>query len=61
MSYILPILPTVLLIGGLYYLTMRRMPGAGGSGGAGGAGGPGDYSKLVNQKPSYSTKKPMLR
>ncbi|CCG23496.1 Afg3 protein [Candida orthopsilosis Co 90-125] len=50
MSYILPILPTVLLIGGLYYLTMRRMPGAGGSGGAGGAGGPGGLFKIGKSK-----------
>ncbi|KAI5967343.1 AFG3 [Candida margitis] len=52
MSYILPILPTVLLIGGLYYLTMRRMPGAGGSGGgAGGAGGgPGGIFKIGKSK-----------
>ncbi|KAK6460713.1 AAA+-type ATPase [Scheffersomyces coipomensis] len=47
-NYILPILPTVLLIGGLYYLTMRRasqMPG-----GAGGAGGPGGIFKIGKSK-----------
>ena len=47
-SYIMPILPTVLLIGGLYYLTMRRMPG--GAGGAGGAGGPGGIFKIGKSK-----------
>lgn len=52
MSYILPILPTVLLIGGLYYLTMRRMPGGGGSGGPGGGagGGPGGIFKIGKSK-----------
>ncbi|KAI5959058.1 AFG3 [Candida pseudojiufengensis] len=49
MNYILPILPTVLLIGGLYYLTMRRMPGNQG-GGAGGAGGPGGIFKIGKSK-----------
>lgn len=48
LSYIMPILPTVLLIGGLYYLTMRRMPG--GAGGAGGAGGPGGIFKIGKSK-----------
>ncbi|KAG7663673.1 AFG3 [[Candida] subhashii] len=37
MSYIMPILPTVLLIGGLWYITMKRGPaGMGGPGGPGG-------------------------
>ncbi|RCK67061.1 Mitochondrial respiratory chain complexes assembly protein AFG3 [Candida viswanathii] len=39
MTYVLPILPTVLLIGGLYYLTMRRGPGGAGGGMGGGANG----------------------
>ncbi|KAI5953198.1 AFG3 [Candida jiufengensis] len=49
MSYILPILPTVLLIGGLYYLTMRRIPGNQGGAG-GGAGGPGGIFKIGKSK-----------
>ncbi|KAI3402553.2 AFG3 [Candida oxycetoniae] len=50
-NYLMPILPTVLLIGGLYYLTMRRMPGAGGGGGAGGVGGgPGGIFKIGKSK-----------
>ena len=49
MSYVLPILPTILLIGGLYYLTMRRVPG-GGQGGAGGMGGPNGIFKIGKSK-----------
>lgn len=46
-NYILPILPTVLLIGGLWYITMRR---AGQMGGAGGGGGPGGIFKIGKSK-----------
>ncbi|EMG49872.1 Mitochondrial respiratory chain complexes assembly protein, putative [Candida maltosa Xu316] len=45
-NYLMPILPTVLLIGGLYYLTMRRAPG----GAAGGQGGPGGIFKIGKSK-----------
>lgn len=45
MGYILPVLPTVLLIGGLYWMTLRRMLGAGG-----GAGGPGGIFKIGKLK-----------
>ncbi|CAK9437814.1 uncharacterized protein LODBEIA_P21920 [Lodderomyces beijingensis] len=63
MSYLLPILPTVLLIGGLYYLTMRRVPG-GGSGPGGGGAGPGgglfkvgkSKAKLFNQETEVKIK-----
>lgn len=44
MNMILPILPTVLLIGGLWYMTIRRAGAAGG--GAGGANGPGGIFKI---------------
>lgn len=44
-NYILPILPTVLLIGGLWYLTMRRAASQGG-----GAGGPGGIFKIGQSK-----------
>lgn len=46
LNYILPILPTVLLIGGLWYITMRRA----GQQGAGGAGGPGGIFKIGKSK-----------
>ncbi|ODV81525.1 ATP-dependent metallopeptidase Hfl [Suhomyces tanzawaensis NRRL Y-17324] len=48
LNYIIPILPTVLLIGGLWYMTMRRAGQAGG--GAGGAGGPGGIFKIGKSK-----------
>ena len=48
MSYVLPILPTILLIGGLYFLTMRRMPG--GQAGGGGMGGPNGLFKIGKSK-----------
>lgn len=61
LNYVLPILPTVLLIGGLWYLTMRRV--SGGAGGAGGAGGPGGMfligkskAKLFNQETDVKIK-----
>lgn len=44
-GYLVPILPTMLLIGGLWYMTMRR----GGPGGAG-AGGPGGIFKIGKSK-----------
>lgn len=47
-NYLLPILPTALLIGGLYYLTMRRMPGGPGAGA--GSGGPGGIFKVGKSK-----------
>lgn len=46
LNYLLPILPTVLLIGGLWYMTMRRAA----QGGAGGAGGPGGIFKIGKSK-----------
>ncbi|KAK6200452.1 AAA+-type ATPase [Scheffersomyces amazonensis] len=45
MNYVLPILPTVLLIGGLWYMTMRRTASS-----AGGAGGPGGIFKIGKSK-----------
>lgn len=62
LNYILPILPTVLLIGGLWYMTMKRVGGAGGSGGAGGGGAGGMFSigkskaKLFNQETDVKIK-----
>lgn len=59
MNYVLPILPTVLLIGGLWYITVRR---AGAQGGPGG-GGPGGIfqigkskAKLFNQETEVKIK-----
>ncbi|KAK6455865.1 AAA+-type ATPase [Scheffersomyces xylosifermentans] len=46
LNYILPILPTVLLIGGLWYLTMRRTSQGSGAGG----GGPGGIFKIGKSK-----------
>ncbi|CUM64381.1 uncharacterized protein PRCAT00001983001 [Priceomyces carsonii] len=46
MNYLLPILPTVLLIGGLWYMTMRRASAQGGAG----AGGPGGIFKIGKSK-----------
>lgn len=58
LNYLLPVLPTVLLIGGLWYMTMRRA-GAGGAG----AGGPGGIfkigksrAKLFNQETDVKVK-----
>lgn len=45
LNYILPVLPTVLLIGGLWYITMRRVPNQGS-----GAGGPGGIFKIGKSK-----------
>ncbi|CAH2355077.1 mitochondrial respiratory chain complexes assembly protein Afg3p [[Candida] railenensis] len=64
LNYILPILPTVLLIGGLWYMTIRRAGGgAGGAGGAGGSGGAGGMfsigkskAKLFNQETDVKIK-----
>lgn len=58
MSLILPILPTALLIGGLYYMTMKRAKGPG----AGGAGPGGIFkmgkskAKLFNQETDVNIK-----
>lgn len=46
MNYILPILPTVLLIGGLWYMTVKRASSQGGAG----AGGPGGIFKVGKSK-----------
>ena len=53
MNYILPILPTVLLIGGLWYMTVRRANASGmkgGGPGAGNGGGPGGIFKIGKSK-----------
>lgn len=59
LNYLLPILPTVLLIGGLWYMTMRRAA-QGGAGGAGGAGGifkiGKSKAKLFNQETEVKIK-----
>lgn len=47
LNYIIPILPTVLLLGGLWYITIRRAA-QGGAGGAG--GGPGGIFKIGKSK-----------
>lgn len=49
LNYILPVLPTVLLIGGLYYLTYRRAS-SGGMPGGGGNNGPGGLFKIGKSK-----------
>ncbi|CAI5758438.1 unnamed protein product [Candida verbasci] len=46
LSYVVPILPTILLIGGLFYLTTRRLPTQGGGAG----GGPGGIFKIGKSK-----------
>lgn len=45
-NYILPVLPTVLLIGGLWYITVKRASSQGGPG----AGGPGGIFKIGKSK-----------
>lgn len=48
LNYVLPILPTILLLGGLWYITIRRANQAG-AGGAGG-NGPGGIFKIGKSK-----------
>lgn len=51
LSYILPVLPTLLVIGGLYYITFRRASGSPGAGGANGLFKIGkSKAKLFNQE-----------
>lgn len=60
MNYILPILPTVLLIGGLWYITVRRANAQGGGPGGGGPGGifqiGKSKAKLFNQETEVKIK-----
>ena len=57
LNYVLPILPTVLLIGGLWYLTMRRTTQNGGAGGPGGIFKIGkSKAKLFNQETEVKIK-----
>lgn len=57
MNYILPILPTALLIGGLWYMTMRRVSQGPGSGGPGGIFKMGkSKAKLFNQETEVKIK-----
>lgn len=60
MNYILPILPTVLLIGGLWYITVRRANMQGGGAGGGGPGGifqiGKSKAKLFNQETEVKIK-----
>lgn len=57
LNYIIPILPTVLLIGGLYYLMSRRTTGVGGAGGPGGIFKIGkSKARLFNQETDVAIK-----
>ncbi|EGW31255.1 uncharacterized protein SPAPADRAFT_56140 [Spathaspora passalidarum NRRL Y-27907] len=57
LSYLMPILPTMLLIGGLYYLTTRRVQAPGGRGSGSGPFGFGkSTAKLFNQETDVKIK-----
>lgn len=57
LNYILPILPTVLLVGGLWYITVKRASSAGGAGGPGGIFKIGkSKAKLFNQETDVKIK-----
>lgn len=57
LNYVLPILPTVLLIGGLWYMTARRVSSQGGAGGPGGMFLIGkSKAKLFNQETDVKIK-----
>lgn len=56
-NYILPILPTALLIGGLFWMTLKRMGQAGGGGGPGGIFKIGKLNaRLFNQETDVKVK-----